>query len=180
MFYSISSPQKGLSGIDVAKHLIKSVVSLVVEKHGDNEKLIFCTLSPLPGFRKWLEGEIDAGNIQDSFNVKSIHYPQDITKKEDDAQFKKYLLENCIRYLMDAKRNGKEKRECLDPVANFHLKNGASLYRLNWFADISKKGIDQSFGLMVNYYYDLRELDRNRDNYISRGFINANKDNIGV
>jgi malonyl-CoA decarboxylase len=90
------------------------------------------------------------------------------TKKHAEA-LKKPLMRLCASYLIEHKR----KDKALDPVANFHLSNGAHLERLNWLADISKKGIKQSAGMMVNYYYQLSKIDENHEAYSSGKAIPA-------
>ncbi|MCP5045920.1 MAG: decarboxylase, partial [bacterium] len=72
--------------------------------------------------------------------------------------------------------NAKKGTRALDPVANFHLRNGARIERLNWLADTSAKGMEQSAGIMVNYYYKLSDIERNHEYYISESRINISKD----
>jgi malonyl-CoA decarboxylase len=110
----------------------------------------FATLSPIPGFRRWLAGafgDLDPDNL--------------------DVQTRRRLLPLCAHYLVNEKRG----KEPLDPVARFHLKNGARLDRINWLADTSPAGIRQSAGLMANYVYDVADLERNHELYARSGEV---------
>ena len=75
------------------------------------------------------------------------------------------LTSLCAYYLSEVTRNGKP----LDPVARFHLHNGAQLNQINWLGDRSKNGIDQSFGILVNYVYDIASIERNHEDYVHHG-----------
>ena len=135
VFYSISNCQDGLSGISFGNFLIKKVAHKLKK---DNEGLDrFVTLSPAPGFTKWLK-------------EKSINEDMD----GDD------LLKQALIYLIDSDR---EDGLPNDPVAKFHLGNGAILERVNLNSDLSSKGINQSKGIMVNYLYDLGLLEKNHE-----------------
>lgn len=150
IFYSISNTQPGLRGVSFGDSLIKNVVETL---QGEFPRLrTFATLSPIPGLRSWL----------------SKHAPPDMLKNWEDvaalaglpeqAPARKQLLGWAARYLGSEMKDGKP----LDAVARFHLGNGARIERINWAADPSAKGMKQSYGLMVNYLYDLKRLDRNR------------------
>ena len=135
VFYSISNCQEGLSGISFGNFLIKNVAhQLKQEIEGLNR---FTTLSPAPGFTKWL----NENSIDENIN--------------EDA-----LLKEALIYLMDSKREDGFPK---DPVAKFHLGNGAILERVNLNSDLSAKGIEQSKGVMVNYLYDLDALEQNHE-----------------
>lgn len=84
-----------------------------------------------------------------------------------NVYLKPVLERLCVRYLLKEKRRG----FALDPVANFHLRNGAKVLRLNWAADKSEKGLDQSFGMMVNYQYVLDDVERCNSGYVQDGTI---------
>jgi malonyl-CoA decarboxylase len=147
IFYSISNTQAGLRGVSFGDSLIKHVVETL---QGEFPRLkTFATLSPMPGFRAWLAGQVP---------------PEQLAAWEDplalDAKspLRQQLLAHAARYLGREWKDGKP----LDPVARFHLGNGARIERLNWAGDPSPKGLRQSFGLMVNYLYDLKRLDRHR------------------
>jgi malonyl-CoA decarboxylase len=148
IFYSITTCQKGLRGVPFGSLLIKQVVEDL--KKSLPKIRTFATLSPIPGFRKWLAGahrELDAGKL--------------------DAQMRRRLVPLCANYLVQEKRG----KEPIDPVARFHLKNGARLDRINWLADTSATGIKQSGGLMANYVYDLASLERNHELYVRSGQV---------
>ena len=135
VFYSISNCQEGLSGISFGNFLIKNVAhQLKQEIEGLNR---FTTLSPAPGFTKWLS----ENSIDENIN--------------EDA-----LLKEALIYLMDSKREDGFPK---DPVAKFHLGNGAILERVNLNSDLSAKGVEQSKGVMVNYLYDLDALEQNHE-----------------
>jgi malonyl-CoA decarboxylase len=135
IFYSISNCQEGLSGISFGNFLIKNVANqLKQEIEGLNR---FATLSPAPGFTKWLKENSENENINEDV-----------------------LLKQALTYLVDSKR---EDGFPNDPVAKFHLGNGAILERVNLNSDLSTKGIEQSKGVMVNYLYDLDALEENHE-----------------
>jgi malonyl-CoA decarboxylase len=167
IFYSISNCQEGLAGISFGNFLIKQVADAVQSELPDIRQ--FATLSPVPGFRKWLddvlvrstpdylnEDEIDLLHRSDSRHNQLIREP-----------LKPALMRLCARYLIEEKHDQRP----LDPVARFHLGNGASVERLNWSADLSEKGIDQSAGVMVNYLYDSDEIVSNHEAYVRDGVI---------
>ena len=135
VFYSISNCQEGLSGISFGNFLIKNVAYKLKQENEGLEK--FVTLSPAPGFTRWLK-------------KKSIDKNMD----ED------ILLKQALIYLTDSDRDDELPN---DPVAKFHLGNGAILERINLDADLSEKGINQSKGVMVNYLYNLDALEENHE-----------------
>lgn len=142
-FYAISNCQKGLRGLSFGSFLIKQVVE---ELRKELPQLrTFVTLSPLPKMRDWMES---------------------VSRQADDAPEDEELLkEAAAHYLVHAKQ---EHGEPFDPVARFHLSNGARLDRINTEADLSKKGRAQSYGIMVNYLYDPGEIERNHEAYTIR------------
>ncbi|HYD76077.1 malonyl-CoA decarboxylase [Ramlibacter sp.] len=155
IFYSISSTQRGLKGVSFGDSLIKRVVETL--KAEFPRLKTFATLSPIPTLRSWMNKRAPAellAALDDplSLGPKSPHRAQ--------------LLAWAARYLA---RETDQGRPC-DPVARFHLGNGARVERLNWGADPSPKGLKQSFGLMVNYLYDLKRLDKHRA-MLARGEI---------
>ena len=160
VFYSISNCQRGLVGVSFGNFLIKQVVhELAVEMPGLRT---FATLSPIPGFRKWLTRAAAEGRFAEEGNLgdlESRDWPAD--------DFAPRLLRLCARYLLHEKRG----RQPLDPVARFHLRNGARLERLNWMADPSRSGLAQSGGMMVNYVYDEAEVVANHEAYVNEGRI---------
>jgi malonyl-CoA decarboxylase len=145
LFYSITNCQEGLRGVSFGNVLIKQVV----EDLGREFRRLrtFATLSPIPGFRRWL--------------VAQDARWQDIDVTQASPAVRRELQALCARFLVQAKRG----HEPLDSVARFHLANGASLERLNWMADPSPVGVDRSFGLMANYIYDPDDVERNHEVY---------------
>jgi malonyl-CoA decarboxylase len=145
IFYSITNCQEGLRGVSFGNMLIKQVVD---ELSREFKRLrTFATLSPIPGFREWLVALDPRWTTFDAATA--------------GPSAKRELLSLCAQYLLFAKRD----KEPADPVARFHLANGASLDRLNWMADGSAIGLQRSFGLMANYVYDTDVLERNHDVY---------------
>ena len=148
IFYSISNTQQGLRGVSFGDSLIKRVVETL---KGEFPKLkTFVTLSPIPGLRSWLAKKAPelASQLQDT----------DVLGLPDKSPLKLSLLQQTAHYL------GREMTDTkpADGVAKFHLGNGARVERLNWAGDPSAKGLKQSYGLMVNYLYDLKRLDKHR------------------
>lgn len=147
IFYSISNTQAGLRGVSFGDSLIKRVVECL---HEEFPRLkTFATLSPIPGLRAWLGKHAPAELLQ------AWEAAPDLAEKSPPRVA---LKQWAARYLAQELQDGKP----LDAVARFHLGNGARIERLNWAADPSAKGFKQSYGLMVNYLYDLKKLDRNR------------------
>jgi malonyl-CoA decarboxylase len=186
IFYSISNCQKGLAGISFGNFLIKRVVdSLAAELP---RLKTFATLSPSPGFRRWLDEQlaIDEDGLLTATERRTIHAQPGRAGKggfrellavpdwhEDEAAveaLREPLLRLCARYLMLEKTSTGRVR---DPVAHFHLSNGARLERLNWAADLSSKGLQQSAGIMINYLYRLSEIEDNHETYTDEGRIAA-------
>jgi malonyl-CoA decarboxylase len=147
IFYSISNTQAGLRGVSFGDSLIKRVVDVL---RAEFPRLkAFATLSPIPGLRAWLQKNAPA---------ELLSHFEDPLSLGPKSPHRRQLLGWAARYLGQEKQDG---RPC-DPVARFHLGNGARVERLNWAADPSPKGLKQSYGLMVNYLYDLKRLDRHR------------------
>ncbi|MEJ5988557.1 malonyl-CoA decarboxylase [Ramlibacter sp. PS3R-8] len=155
IFYSISNTQAGLRGVSFGDSLIKHVVETL--KAEFPRLKTFATLSPIPGFRAWLARHAPADKLA------SWEKPLELDAKAPQRQ---ELLSWAARYLGRELQDGKP----LDPVARFHLGNGARVERLNWAGDPSPKGLKQSFGLMVNYLYDPKRLDKHRAT-LSQGVI---------
>jgi len=155
IFYSISNTQPGLRGVSFGDSLIKQVVQTL--KAEFPRLKVFATLSPIPGLRAWMN------RVAPAELMARLDDPLALGLK---APERAELLAWAARYLGRELDDGKP----LDPVARFHLGNGARVERLNWAGDPSAKGLRQSFGLMVNYLYDLRRLDRHRA-MLARGEI---------
>ncbi|KAJ3177448.1 hypothetical protein HDU87_004467 [Geranomyces variabilis] len=170
VFYSISSSQKGLSGVDLGNFLIKRVVR---ELQALRPTLTtFATLSPIPRFRAWLApalNEARAGRGPPLLldGEGTIADFEQALEQGDLTSVKPTLLRLCARYLLVEKK----RAAALDPVANFHLRNGACLLRLCWAGDPSEKGYAQSYGMMVHYSYRLPILHENNTRYLLDGTV---------
>jgi malonyl-CoA decarboxylase len=173
MFYSITNCQEGLRGISFGNLLIKQVVEELKRELPHLET--FATLSPLPGFRRWLadsrvrlaagpEGEARLALLEriDAHGWQA---------REQPAALERLMSQLCAWYLLHAKKGA----EPLDSVARFHLGNGASLERLNWLGDTSASGLERSAGLMVNYVYRLAEVERNHERYFREHRVVASR-----
>ena len=164
IFYSITNPQEGLRGISFGNLLIKQVAEDLGREFPRLKT--FATLSPIPGFRKWLAGgtglrEADPRHAELRALLAKLDAPDWFKDKLRAAEILKQLSRLCAYYLLYAKQDD----EPLDPVARFHLGNGARLERLNWLGDISAAGMRRSGGLMVNYVYRLDDVERNHEAY---------------
>jgi len=175
IFYSISNTQTGLKGVSFGDSLIKRVVQVLKEEF---VKLrVFATLSPIPGFRTWVSknmeelwAHLDAKELTAmgramGKEAKEVPSAQDFLSISDQAlnwdekSVLREFLTRCAATYLGATKSGTSPA---DAVARFHLSNGARIERLNWGADPSTKGMRQSWGLMVNYLYDLKRLDKHR------------------
>ena len=181
IFYSISNTQQGLKGVGFGDSLIKRVVETLRAEFPQLKE--FATLSPIPGLRAWLgkqaeplwtatpararqavEKQLAAPGLTTEALLAALDKPKEVDEKTPLAR---WLQGAAARYL--GQDLGPEGRP-LDAVARFHLGNGARVERLNWLGDPSTKGIKQSYGLMVNYLYDLKRLDKHRA-LLARGKI---------
>jgi malonyl-CoA decarboxylase len=178
VFYSISNCQPGLRGVSLGNFLIKQVVDTLSREFPRIRE--FCTLSPVPGFREWLKDRVARGFAPTdkratpkvrkalaavapqlaSFTVatgelRGVASPLTPLKRE--------LSTLCAAYLLGV---GEEAGTSGDAVAKFHLNNGARLDRLNWRADDSDKGLKQSLGIMVNYVYEPKRIERNHEQFV--------------
>lgn len=159
-FYSISNCHMGLRGIPLGSFLIKQVVSDLKERFAGLDT--FVTLSPVPGFGKWLARALADGSLQAPEGVRL----DDGVSGDVSRETGKFLKAACAYYLGRARdRAGR----ALDPVARFHLGNGARLEQINLEADVSAKGKGQSFGVMVNYLYALKDIEQNHEAYANGG-----------
>jgi len=169
IFYSISNTQPGLRGISFGNFLLKRVID---DLKRDFPRLkSFATLSPLPQLASWLK------NQPETLAAAAIDLPAlqsgDWTKdKQLTRRLREPLQKIAARYLLEAKQT-LPGRGPFDPVARFHLGNGARIERINWLADNSAKGFRQSLGLMVNYVYDPEEIENNVEAFSNDGKITA-------
>ncbi|MCA7009791.1 malonyl-CoA decarboxylase [Wolbachia endosymbiont of Tribolium confusum] len=168
IFYSISNTQAGLSGISLGNFLIKRVVEKLSQEFKSVK--VYATLSPVPGFTKWLKNQDVA--FLGKLNIKQSGTEILESIKTNIECEKQSLLKLCAHYLLKVKSSG---GGAYDPVAHFHLSNGASINQINWMADTSEKGISQSAGIMVNYLYELPKIDNNHENYMINKVISHSK-----
>jgi len=186
IFYSISNCQRGLAGISFGNFLIKRVADDLAAELP--QLRTFATLSPVPGFRAWLDARLEKDETEVLFPVErealaalpggrgakglsgllaETSWPED---QEVVDAVRATLMRLCARFLLAEK--GAQGR-VLDQVEHFHLTNGARVERLNWLADRSSKGLQQSSGIMVNYLYRLAEVERNHEAYTGGGRVTA-------
>ncbi|XP_029378496.1 malonyl-CoA decarboxylase, mitochondrial [Echeneis naucrates] len=201
VFYSISSTQVGLQGVELGNYLIKRVVR---ELQSEFPHMVqFSSLSPIPGFSSWLQGVLSqyrkegrGSDLLSEQEWKEVEQATDSTSGPQavDALRKMIatsewlrserlfhvlepvLMRLCAWYLFGEKRRG----YALNPVANFHLQNGATMWRLNWHADTSPRGVANSCGIMVNYRYFLNETSKNSALYLQNKVIVASEQVLGL
>ena len=187
IFYSISNAQKGLAGISFGNFLIKRVVE---ELSGEFRNLkTFATLSPIPGFRAWLDAKLteDQSGLLSEEEGSSLISAMPAPSGEQalarivarrgwwrEVGLRKtaepVLMRLCARYLLVEAKGGKRAG---DPVAHFHLSNGARVERLNMLGDTSEKGAKESATLMVNYLYDPAKIEDWHEDYAGERKRNA-------
>ncbi len=154
IFFSISNCQDGLRGISFGNFLIKQVVEeLKAELPGLTR---FSTLSPIPGFRRWLDNRL-----------KQPDPPLEPAALADPDALETPLIRLCAQYLTETIPG----RGPADPVARFHLGNGARLERLNWRGNLAPRGLKESYGIMVNYLYDPDTIEANHEAFASAGAV---------
>ncbi len=158
IFYSISNCHTGLGGVSFGNFLIKQVATSLKLRFPQLKN--FCTISPAPGFRRWLESE-----ARDDAELAALI--ETFGTAADDRE-RELMAQAAARYFLEAKKNSGEP---LDPVARFHLKNGAMLERINVLGNPSEKGMESAFGLMVNYVYDLSRVEENHEKYVQNNKV---------
>uniref|UniRef100_A0A2K6TJT7 Malonyl-CoA decarboxylase n=1 Tax=Saimiri boliviensis boliviensis TaxID=39432 RepID=A0A2K6TJT7_SAIBB len=192
IFYSISLTQQGLQGVELGTFLIKRVVKELQREFPHLE--VFSSLSPIPGFTKWLLGllssqtkehgrnelftdleckeisEIIGGPINETLKLR-LSSSEWVQSEKLVRALQAPLMRLCAWYLYGEKHRG----YALNPVANFHLQNGAVLWRINWMADVSLKGLTSSCSLMANYRYFLEETGPNSTSYLCSKNIKASE-----
>jgi malonyl-CoA decarboxylase len=175
VFYSISNCQEGLRGISFGNFLIKQVVEDLSKELPSLRT--FVTLSPVPGFKSWLFRALDSEALPylsaaQKMLIEKLRSGGWTTEEAEQDALQPAILAAAAHYFLLAKdRSGRP----LDPVARFHLGNGARLERINWLGDTSEKGVRQALSLMVNYRYDLRDIERNHEAYVNHGAVIASK-----
>ena len=172
IFYSINTCHEGLYGIPFGSFLIKQVVLEIMNDYPRVRR--FATLSPVPRFRRWLLGAIDdrgssIATESERETLRSLEEPEWYKDKDTEQRLQPILIRLAANYFLNAKSGN----EPYDPVARFHLRNGARLERINWLGDLSANGLRQSFGILVNYVYDLDEIVKNHEEYVVHHKINA-------
>ena len=183
IFYSISNCQPGLKGVSLGNFLIKRVAEKIQQEIPSVKT--FCTLSPIPGFTKWLDSGVKAeqfdlspakrAKVEDAFKIlraKGQPWAKTLSagwsSLNVSEEEKAALMRLCFIYL--------SQQTCTkegDAVAKFHLSNGAQLYSINWAADLSKKGVAQSSSLMVNYLYELDDVENNHEAFVNKTVVYA-------
>ncbi|WP_291932349.1 malonyl-CoA decarboxylase [Limnohabitans sp.] len=178
IFYSISNCQPGLKGVSLGNFLIKRVAQKLIEEMPSLKT--FCTLSPIPGFTQWLDAgaplpeerlspthlrkwqeaqkSLALGSLSWVERLKSGWHPERSEEAERAA-----LMRLCALYLMHKTPEARG-----DAVGKFHLSNGATLHQINWAADLSKKGLQQAGGLMVNYLYELDKVEEQHEAFSNK------------
>ncbi|MGB1010176.1 MAG: malonyl-CoA decarboxylase domain-containing protein [Thiolinea sp.] len=170
IFYSISNCQAGLAGISFGNFLIKQVA-------GDLKQALpnlkdFVTLSPVPGFMRWLEQAEFADGSAGQKVTDILQVDPMLAQEENRATLEKDLPTLAAQYLVNEKNPAGLPR---DPVTRFHLGNGARLERINYLGDTSKRGLQQAAGLMVNYYYDLDKVEQYHEAFAEQKQVTAAK-----
>lgn len=186
IFYSITNAQRGLAGISFGGFLIKRVVDQLQAEFSNLKT--FSTLSPIPGFARWVRRSLAdgetlvseeeqvalAGLFESADGESPLERVFDDTGWKDDEAKQAVLLpiltKLCARYIL---REKNRRGRAADPVAHFHLTNGALVERLNWLADASPQGLAQSAGMMVNYLYNLSRIEANHERYTGDGKVSA-------
>lgn len=173
VFYSISNTQKGLAGVSFGNFLIKQVVE-ELKAECPNIKT-FVTLSPVPGFAAWLavQRKDEASDLITPDQRRAFAALDRPGWHEDAATaeaLRAPLLAAAATYFLRARDKA---RRVPDPVARFHLGNGARLERLNFMGDVSANGLKQAHGLMVNYLYDLGQIEVNHEGFAERSHVVA-------
>jgi malonyl-CoA decarboxylase len=158
IFYSISNCHRGLAGVSFGNFLIKQVATNMKQRFPQLKT--FSTISPAPGFRDWLDSaapqDEELAGLVAEFGIDA--------SEEVCAKLEKVAA----RYFLEEKNNHDEP---MDPVARFHLKNGAILERINILGNPSAKGMEGSFGTMINYVYDLSKVEDNHENYVRKSKV---------
>ncbi len=169
VFYSISNTQRGLGGISFGNFLIKQVVEELRRELPKLEN--FVTLSPVPGFMKWLKQANDVPvSDEERALLARLDEPDWFSNAELTSQLRALVEPLAAYYFLKARTS---KGRLIDSVARFHLGNGARLERIGWLGDLSPKGLRESAGIMVNYLYRLEDIEKNHEAYANQGEIAA-------
>lgn len=167
VFYSISNCQKGLAGISFGNFLIKQVVEELRREFSKLET--FVTLSPVPGFARWLKtAKLDHLSDEERRLLDELEKTGWHNEPGLSDRLRRIVEPLAVSYFISAKRTDGRPA---DPVASFHLGNGARLERINWQGDLSSKGMKDSYGLMVNYLYHLDHIEKNHELFVNHAEI---------
>jgi malonyl-CoA decarboxylase len=165
IFYSISNCQDGLRGVSFGNFLIKQVVEELQAEFPQLER--FSTLSPAPGFRRWLTQQLAEESNPDAALLPKFARDDWWDDPEQSEPLRAALMRLCATYLTRPPSPGNR----IDPVARFHLGNGARLERINWLGNTELRAIQESFGIMVNYLYDHDSIENNHEAFVRGGAI---------
>ena len=176
VFYSISNTQRGLAGVSFGSFLIKQVAEEITKEFPKLDN--FVTLSPVPGFAKWLarerrNPESSAIHESDLAALGLLDRPGWEQNEKSRTTLEAPIASLAAHYFVNGKTSYGRP---LDPVARFHLGNGAALAHIHANADLSPRGLSQSHGVMVNYRYDLSEIEKNHEAYAENSEVVASKD----
>jgi len=173
IFYSINNCQRGLNRIPLGNFLIKMVATEIAKENPEIKT--FSSLSPVTGFAEWLKKVLLSNESKlfekDSEILKMALHPGWHKNPTIVRRVKKPMMKACYHYLVKEKRKGRP----FNPVARFHFGNGAELYRINWMGNNSEHGLNDSFGIMVNYLYNLKNIEFNHENYMVHGGLAISK-----
>ncbi len=165
IFYSISNCQDGLRGVSFGNFLIKQVVEELQTEFPQLKQ--FSTLSPVPGFRGWLTQRLEEESNPDAALPPKLARDGWWHDPEQSEPLRAALMRLCATYLTRPPSPGNR----IDPVARFHLGNGARLERINWLGNTELRAIQESFGIMVNYLYDHDSIENNHEAFVRSGTI---------
>ncbi|MEN3351456.1 MAG: malonyl-CoA decarboxylase [Bradyrhizobium sp.] len=163
IFYSISNCQDGLRGVSFGNFLIKQVVEELQTEFPQLKR--FSTLSPIPGLRRWLGQQSLAGD--DAAMLRELDHGDWWRDGATSERLRPFLMKCCAQYLTRSPAAGSR----IDPVARFHLGNGARLERINWLGNTAERAMAESYGIMVNYLYDHDSIERNHEAFAREGEI---------
>jgi malonyl-CoA decarboxylase len=165
IFYSISNCQDGLRGVSFGNFLIKQVVEELQAEFPRLER--FSTLSPVPGFRRWLTQQLAEERSPDAALLPRLAREDWWQDPAQSEPLRATLMRLCATYLTRPASPGNR----IDPVARFHLGNGARLERINWLGNTAPRGIEESLGIMVNYLYDIEAIESSHEAFVNDGKI---------
>jgi malonyl-CoA decarboxylase len=158
IFYSISNCQDGLRGVAFGNFLIKQVVGELKAEIPQLKR--FSTLSPVPGFRQWLDNRLVSGSDPDAALLPQLDRDGWWNEPAQSEKLRVPLLRLCARYLT------RQPAMRIDPVARSHLGNGARLERINWLGNTESRALQESFGIIVNYLYDHDSIEDNHEAFV--------------